>query len=80
MNLFPVEEDGIIDIFGFKLHTDDLIIILILFILYKEDVKDKFLFIRVAPKSVVCNLSKCSSNAWFTFMEWVSPFCIGHST
>ena len=47
MNLFPVEEAGNIDIFGFKLHTDDLIIILVLFILYKEDVKEKFLFIAL---------------------------------
>ena len=47
MNLFPIDDDGIIDIFGFKLHTDDLLIILILFILYKEDVKDKFLYIAL---------------------------------
>ena len=47
MNLFPVDDDGVIDIFGFKLHTDDLIILLILFILYKEDVKDKFLYIAL---------------------------------
>ena len=47
MNLFPVDDDGVIDIFGFKLHTDDLLIILILFILYKEDVKDKFLYIAL---------------------------------
>ena len=47
MNLFPVDDNGIIDIFGFKLHTDDLLILLILFILYKEDVKDKFLYIAL---------------------------------
>ena len=47
MNLFPVDDDGVIDIFGFKLHTDDLLIILILFILHKEDVKDKFLYIAL---------------------------------
>ena len=47
MNLFPVDDEGIIDIFGFKLHTDDLLILLILFILYKEDVKDKFLYIAL---------------------------------
>ena len=45
MNLFPVDDDGIIDIFGFKLHTDDILILLIILILYKEDVNDKFLFI-----------------------------------
>ena len=45
MNLFPINEDGIIDIFGFKLHTDDLLIVLLLFILHKEDVKDKYLYI-----------------------------------
>ena len=47
MNLFPVDGDGVIDIFGFKLHTDDILILLILFILYKEDVKDKFLYIAL---------------------------------
>ena len=47
MNLFPIDDDGIIDIFGFKLHTDDILILLIIFILYKEDVKDKFLFIAL---------------------------------
>ena len=47
MNLFPIDDDGIIDIFGFRLHTDDILILIILFILYKEDVKDKFLFIAL---------------------------------
>ena len=47
MNLFPIDDDGMIDIFGFKLHTDDLLIMLILFVLYKEDVKDKFLYIAL---------------------------------
>ena len=47
MNLFPIDDDGIIDIFGFRLHTDDILILIILFILYKEDVKDKFLFISL---------------------------------
>ncbi len=47
MNLIPINDDGVIDIFGFKLHTDDILIILLLFILYKEDVNDKFLFIAL---------------------------------
>ncbi len=47
MNLFESNEDGVIDLFGFKLHTDDILIILILLILYKNDVDDKFLFIAL---------------------------------
>ena len=37
----------IFEIFGIKLFLDDLIILGILFFLYKEDVKDQYLFIAL---------------------------------
>lgn len=46
-SLIPLDGNGIINIFGFKLHTDDLLIIAILFFLYKENVNDTFLYIAL---------------------------------
>ena len=37
-------EDAIFEIFGIKLYLDDLIILGLLFFLYKEDVHDEILF------------------------------------
>jgi len=39
--------DNTIDILGFKLHSDDLLIIALLFFLYKEGVKDIYLYIAL---------------------------------
>lgn len=36
-----------INIFGFKLHFDDLLILALLFFLYKEEVKDESLYIAL---------------------------------
>ena len=36
-----------IDLFGIKLHFDDILILLILYFLYTEDVKDMYLFITL---------------------------------
>lgn len=44
-NLIPLDGNGIIDIFGFKFHTDELLILAILFFLYRENVNDTFLYI-----------------------------------
>ncbi len=46
-NGFSNSDDPIIDIFGIKLYLDDIIILCLLFILYKEDVKDEMLFIAL---------------------------------
>lgn len=39
--------DECFEIFGLKLHFDDLLIICILFFLYQEDVKDTYLYISL---------------------------------
>ena len=39
------EYEQFINIFGFKLYFDDILILLILFFLYQEDVKDSYLYI-----------------------------------
>ena len=44
-NGFSNKEEPIIEISGQKLYLDDLIILSLLFFLYKEDVKDDMLFI-----------------------------------
>ncbi len=38
-------EDAIFEIFGIKLHYDDILLICLIFFLYKEGVKDEFLFL-----------------------------------
>ena len=40
-------EDEFFEIFGLKLHFDDLLIIAILFFLYQEEVKDTYLYIAL---------------------------------
>jgi hypothetical protein len=45
INGFSNSEQPIIELFGIKLYLDDIIILCLLFILYKEDVKDEMLFI-----------------------------------
>lgn len=42
---FSNKEEPILSIAGLKLYLDDLIIMCLLFFLYKEDVKDEMLFI-----------------------------------
>ena len=44
-NGFSDKEQPLIEILGLKLYLDDLIILSLLFFLYKEDVKDDMLFI-----------------------------------
>lgn len=44
-NGFSNKEEPILEISGLKLYLDDLIILSLLFILYKEEVKDDMLFI-----------------------------------
>lgn len=44
-NGFSDKEEPLLEISGRKLYLDDLIILSLLFILYKEDVKDDMLFI-----------------------------------
>ena len=39
--------DDYFDFLGIKLHSDDLLIIFLLFILYNEDVKDIYLYIAL---------------------------------
>ena len=41
------EDDPVLEIFGIKLYLDDLIILGILFFLYKEGVKDEMLFLSL---------------------------------
>ena len=43
-SFFPVDNKGRISILGFKVYTDDLLILLILLFLYMEKVNDQFLF------------------------------------
>lgn len=39
--------DFIINIFGLQLHSDDILILLLIFFLYKENIDDKLLFIAL---------------------------------
>jgi hypothetical protein len=43
--IFPIDNNGKINIFGFSLYADDLLIIALLFLLYWEKVSNKFLYI-----------------------------------
>lgn len=47
INGFSNYDQPIIELFGIKLYLDDIIILCLLFILYKEDVKDEMLFISL---------------------------------
>ena len=40
-------ENNYIEIFGIKLYFDDLLLICLIFFLYNEGVKDKYLFISL---------------------------------
>ncbi len=39
----PFDAEGCINIMGFKLHCDDLLILALLFFFYTQKVKDKYL-------------------------------------
>lgn len=41
------KDDTIFEIFGIKLHYDDILLICLIFFLYNEGVKDEFLFIAL---------------------------------
>ena len=41
------ENESYFDLFGLKLYNDDLLLIGLIFFLYKEDVKDQYLFIAL---------------------------------
>lgn len=41
------EDESYFDLFGLKLYNDDLLLIGMIFFLYKEDVKDQYLFIAL---------------------------------
>ena len=46
----PLKEDDtdtLFEIFGIKLHSDDLLLICLIFFLYKEGVQDQYLFIAL---------------------------------
>lgn len=48
-NIENIDDDseGCFEIFGLKLHFDDLLIIALLFFLYQEEVKDTYLYIAL---------------------------------
>lgn len=41
------DDESYFDLFGLKLYNDDLLLIVLIFFLYKEDVKDQYLFIAL---------------------------------
>ena len=41
------DTDTLFEIFGIKLHSDDLLLICLIFFLYKEGVQDQYLFIAL---------------------------------
>ena len=46
-NIDRDENESYFDLFGLKLYNDDLLLIGLIFFLYKEDVKDQYLFIAL---------------------------------
>lgn len=42
-----IEDDVFLELFGIKLYFDDVLILSLLFFLYKEDVKDEGLFLAL---------------------------------
>ncbi len=44
---FEDDQEECFELFGLKLHFDDLLLIALLFFLYKEDVKDSYLYIAL---------------------------------
>ena len=47
LNFLPIDKDGKISFLGFNFYTDDLLILAILYFLYSQNVKDKFLYIAL---------------------------------
>lgn len=47
INIIENNADDCFEIFGLKLHFDDLLIIALLFFLYQENVKDTYLYIAL---------------------------------
>ena len=43
----PPNKDFVLDLFGIKLYFDDVLILSLLYFLYKEDVKDEGLFLAL---------------------------------
>lgn len=41
----PNNQDFLFELFGLKIYSDDILIIVLLYLLYSEEVKDDFLFI-----------------------------------
>lgn len=46
-NIQSNNDDNIFEIFGIKLHSDDILLICLIFFLFKEGVKDEYLFISL---------------------------------
>ena len=46
-NLIPIDEYGRIHLFGFVFYTDDLLILVLIMFLYKQQVSDKFIYIAL---------------------------------
>lgn len=44
-SFFPVDASGKINIFGFKIQTDDLLILALIFFFYKEKVSNKLVYL-----------------------------------
>ena len=44
---FETEKEDCFEIFGLKLHFDDLLLIALLFFLYREEVKDSYLYMAL---------------------------------
>ena len=46
-NFIPIIHDEQIELFGFTFYIDDLLILTIIYFLYKQEVTDKFLYIAL---------------------------------
>lgn len=46
-NIIPKDEYGRFHLLGFAFYTDDLLILTLLLFLYKQQVKDKFIYIAL---------------------------------
>lgn len=47
LKFLPIDKEGKISFLGFNFYTDDLLILAILYFLYSQNVKDKFLYIAL---------------------------------
>lgn len=45
--IIPLDGDGCLEIMGYKLHTDDLLIIALMLFLYSQKISDKYIFIAL---------------------------------